>query len=68
MAQGSRLDFKRRITTKAGSDVRIYEVFEGRYINGAVYEPVDDVWWPYQWDANGNYAFKPSSLDLKNGK
>ena len=68
MAQGSGLDFTKRITTRAGSPVEIYYVREGVYINGAYYEQDDDVWWPVQWDWEGNYASKKSALDLINDK
>lgn len=35
-------------------------------MNGAWYEPERDVWYPAQWDWEGIYASKPSSLDLVN--
>jgi hypothetical protein len=52
--------------TRGGSDVRIYDVFESRYINGAYHEPDDDVWYPIQWDWNGHYTDKKSASDLVN--
>ena len=68
MVPRSRLDFTRRITTRAGSPVELYFICEGKYINGAYYESEDDVWWPVQWDWEGNYASKKSALDLINVK
>ena len=44
------------------------EVFESDYVNGAVYDECSDVWYPMQWDWNGNYASKPSAADLINVK
>lgn len=52
--------------TRGGSLIRIYEVFESDYVNGAVYDESSDVWYPMQWDWNGNYASKPSAADLIN--
>lgn len=60
------LDFKQRLITRGGSDVKLYEVFEGNYINGAWYEKDRDVWYPCQWTWEGTYASRPSSLDLVN--
>lgn len=54
--------------TRGGSLIRIYEVFESDYVNGAVYDECSDVWYPMQWDWNGNYASKPSAADLINVK
>ena len=66
MVSRSRIDFTKRIRTRAGSRVEIYFVHDGLYINGAYYEPQDDVWWPVQWDWNGSYGNKQSALDLVN--
>jgi len=52
--------------TRGGSDVRIYEIFESRYINSAYYETDDDVLYPVQWDWNGFYSDKKSAVDLIN--
>lgn len=52
--------------TRGGSDVRLYDIFESRYINGAYYEPQDDVWYPCQWDWNGYFSDKKSACDLVN--
>lgn len=52
--------------TRGGSDVRIYDIFESRYINGAYLETSTDIWYPMQWDWNGFYAEKPSDADLIN--
>lgn len=54
--------------TRGESPVRIYEVFDGRYINGSYYDRDTDIWFPMQWDINGFYAGKPSSADLVNIK
>ena len=68
MASGSRLDFTKRITTRAGSPVELYYIREGWYLNGAYHDEASDVWWPVQWDWEGNYASKKSALDLVNEK
>ena len=52
--------------TRGGSSIRIYEVFESDYVNGAYYDEDSMVWFPVQWDWNGHYAAKPSALDLVN--
>lgn len=54
--------------TRGGSLIKLYEVFESDYINGAYYDEESDVWYPAQWDWNGLYAHKPSALDLVNVK
>lgn len=66
MVSRSRLDFTKRITTRAGSSVEIYYIREGVYINGAYFDEGNEVWWPVQWDWEGNYAAKKSALDLIN--
>lgn len=60
------LSFTKPIETRDGSSIRIYEVFDGRYINGAYYDPCDDVWYPCQWSSTGVYGTKKSALDLVN--
>lgn len=35
---------------------------------GAVYEEVEDVWYPYSWELSGAYTDKPCALDLVNVK
>jgi len=62
------LDFKKPIQTRGGSTIRIYEIFDGRYLNGAYYDPDTDVWYPCQWDMSGVYGSRKSSLDLVNVK
>lgn len=52
--------------TRGGSDIRLYELFSPRYINGAYHERETDIWFPVQWDWHGFYGNKPSSLDLVN--
>ena len=52
--------------TRGGSAIRIYEVFESDYINGAWYEDDRDVWYPCQWGWNGDYSEKKCALDLIN--
>lgn len=54
--------------TRGGSAVKLYEIFESDYVNGAYYDEESDVWFPVQWDWNGFYASKPSALDLVNTK
>ncbi len=61
-----RLDFTKPIATRGGSNVRFYDIFDGRYINGSYYDPDDDIWYPVQWDSAGMYAAKRSGLDLVN--
>jgi hypothetical protein len=60
------LDFTRPIATRGGSEIKFYEVFDGRYINGAYYEQSEDVWYPCSWGSDGKYGDKPCSLDLIN--
>lgn len=60
------LDFRRPIQTRGGSDVRFYDIFDSRYINGAYFDPDDDIWYPVQWDTCGMYGDKRSTLDLVN--
>lgn len=63
------LSFTRRIATRAGHDVRIYEVFSGKYLNGAFYDAEDDVWYPQQWNMDGSISLdKKDDLDLVNVK
>lgn len=66
MTEKFRIDYTKKIKTRMGSDVRIYEIFYQDYINGAYYDEDSDVWWPCQWDFQGQYSSKPSSLDLVN--
>ena len=66
--QKHRLDFTRPITTRAGSEIRLYEIFDARYINGAYYESSEDIWYVCQWDSAGLYGDKPTSIDLVNVK
>lgn len=66
VTQKQSLDFRRPVKTRGGSNVKLYEVFYPRYINGAYYEEQDDVWYPMQWDMRGKYGEKQSSVDLVN--
>lgn len=53
--------------TRGGSDVRLYDIFESRYINGAYYYQPGDTWYPVQWGWNGEYTIDSiSNLDLIN--
>lgn len=61
-----RIDYTKRVKTRGGSDVRIYDIFYQDYINGAYYDEDSDVWYPCQWDFQGNYSHKKSALDLVN--
>ena len=65
-SKGHPINYTLNVRTRAGSDVRVYEIFYQDYINGAYYDEDSDVWWPCQWAFNGQYASKPSSLDLVN--
>ena len=53
-------------TTRAGSEVKLYELFYNRYANGAYYESSEDVWYPCQWNFDGMYGDKPTAVDLIN--
>ena len=62
------LNWNYPMQTRAGSEIRIYEVFDKRYVNGAYYESSEDIWYPCQWDSSGLYGDKPTSIDLVNVK
>ncbi len=64
----SKIIFSQPVATREGSPVRIYDIFDSRYINGAYYEKETDIWYPLQWDWNGQYATHPSASDLVNEK
>ena len=66
--QSKPIDFTKPVTTRAGSNIKVYEVFYGKYINGAYHDPDTDVWYPCQWDMSGVYGSRKSSLDLVNVK
>lgn len=57
----NKLDFNKQLQTRNGFEVRIYEVFDRRYLNGAYYEASDDVWYPKQWGLDGSLT--PDSRD-----
>ena len=63
-----RITFNKRVQTRAGERVAIYEVFEGRFINGAIYDPAVDIWFPCQWNHDGTFATTPNDSDLVNIK
>jgi len=53
--------------TRAGSAIKLYEIFSNRYINGAYYESSDDIWYPIQWGWDGHYINEEErALDLVN--
>lgn len=65
------LDFTRSIETRGGCEVRLYDIFDGRYINGAYYDSSDDIFYPLQWSCDGMYGATRSDLDIvnvRNGK
>ncbi len=67
MGKRSKIDFTKPIATRAGHDVRIYEVFYPKYLNGAFYEAEDDVWYPQQWNMDGSvFVDTKDDLDLRN--
>ena len=66
MVTKSKLSFTEPIETRGGSEVKFYEIFDGRYLNGAYYDPCDDVWYPCQWGMSGEYGARKSALDLVN--
>ena len=53
--------------TRCGYDIRLYEIFESRYINGAFYCADINVWFPRQWDWDGRDSLRQRELDLVNG-
>lgn len=63
----TRLDFTRSMRTRCGYDIKLYEIFEGRYINGAFYSADVDVWFARQWDWDGHDSLRQRELDLVNG-
>lgn len=63
-----KLDWTKPVQTRGGSEIKIYEVFYNRYVNGCYYEQSEDIYYPCQWDLNGKYGDKPCSLDLINIK
>ena len=65
-SKSKQINFTRPIQTRGGSDVRLYDIFDGRYINGAYYEQSEDIWYPCQWSSTGEYGDKPTALDLIN--
>jgi len=60
------LDFTRSMCTRSGSNIRLYDIFPNRYINGAYHESCDDVWYPVQWGWDGHYGEGERALDLVN--
>ena len=63
----TKLKFSQPLQTRGGSDVKLYDIYESRYINGAYLEKVNDIWYPVQWDWQGNYTTETHcSLDLIN--
>jgi len=61
-----KLDFTKPITTRGGSEVKFYEIFDGRYINGAYYESSEDIYYPCQWSIDGTYGDRDTAIDLIN--
>ena len=66
MGRATKLSFTRRLATRSDADVRIYEVFESRYINGAYYDRDTEIWWPRQWNWDGEDALGEFTLGLIN--
>ena len=66
MSKPTRLNFTRRLATRSDHDVRVYEVFESRYINGAYYDRDTDIWYPRQWDWDGSDSLGEFTLGLIN--
>lgn len=63
----TKLNFTIPMQTRGGSDIRLYEIFESSYINGAYYVKEEDKWYPVQWHWNGYYNRDGTcSLDLIN--
>ena len=63
----TRLDFTRPMRTRCGYDIKLYEIFEGRYINGAFYSSDVDIWFTRQWDWDGRDSMRQREIDLVNG-
>ena len=66
MAHRPKLDFNRRVATRAGYDVKIYEIIYPKYLNGAYYDRDTDIWWARQWDMDGKDSGGEYELDLRN--
>ena len=66
MGRQTRLSFTRRLATRSDHDVRVYEVFESRYINFAYYDRDTDRWWPRQANWDGTDSLNEHALDLVN--
>ena len=70
-ASEKRLSFRKPITTRRGSPVRLYHIYD-TYIHGAYQDTVADIWYICAWDINGYFHItsggKPftCSLDLVN--
>ena len=62
------LDFRRPIATRCGYEVRLYDIYEGRYINFGYYDPDVDVWWPRQCNWDGSDTQGEWVLGLHNVK
>lgn len=54
--------------TRSGYDIKFYEIYESRYINGAYYDNAVDVWYPRQWGWDGHDYMFERELDLVHGK
>ena len=70
MARSNRcLDFTRPIKTRIGNEIKLYEIFDGKYINGLYLDAEDDVWYPLQWGLDGRrYTDYRDDYDLINAK
>ena len=68
MARRFRLDPDRSVKTRSEHDVRIYEIFYERYLNGAYYDRDTDIWYPRQWNFDGDDYLGEFTLGLINGK
>ena len=54
------------MSTRGGSDIRLYDIFPDRYINGAYLDPSTTIWYPVQWNWDGSYGDVERALDLVN--
>lgn len=68
------LDYNKPITTRKGSKVIIYAIYD-YYMNGAWYNEVDNRWIPQQWTTSGfmlpsieQSKQMPTSLDIINNE
>lgn len=66
-----RLNYKKPVTTRLGSKVEIYKIYDA-YMHGAYYVEEEDKWYAVEWTINGYFSppdngrAVKTSLDLIN--